>query len=322
MGKISQNERLESYYRIFEQIYENPVISICDISQNTGLARNTVTKYLKEMYAQGILHGPYLRMKPAVTYKEHVYLMNFTDPFCIFEELKRFPHVVHHAVTFGDWNTLVVTDNHLNFSQLEGFENVVKQGVRYCSYTPKPEYMNWNESFKKIYERVNRFTPVRTEYKDRRLTSLDWGEDQWKLYHTFNFMRKKITPLLRKINVGYDTYTKWMKSLKDYCTVHTGFYPEGLKPYMNYCFLFYTDYEESVKSVFSLFPTTSFITELDKQLLVFTYVKSSEVKRKLIYLIYDMETKQMIKGFRQAIILFHSRYTLSRIEEKYYYQEK
>jgi len=202
----------------------------------------------------------------------------------------------------------------LDFSKLIGFENVVKQGVRYCSYTPKVGYRTWDESFERVYEQLNQFTPLQKEYKNRQLTSLDLDKDEWKLFSAFNFMRRTVTPLLRKINVGYETYTKWMKTLENHCTVHTGFYPEGLKTYLSFCFLFFTDYEELVKSLFSFFPTTSFITELDKQLLVFTHATSSNVKRKLICLIYDMQTKQMIKGFKHAVILSHSKYTPRRVK--------
>jgi hypothetical protein len=100
-----------------------------------------------------------------------------------------------------------------------------------------------------------------------------------------------------------------LKSLKEHCTIHTGFYPEGYHNYLTFCFLLYTDYEASVKSVLSLVPATSFVMELDKQLLGVVNVTSSEVKRNMFCSIYDMETKQMIKGFRQAVVLFHSLYT-------------
>lgn len=204
---------------------------------------------------------------------------------------------------------MVITDELLDFSKLTGFEKVIKHSVRYCSYTPKPEYMNWNESFKKEYDRINQFTPLQTEYRNRPITSLDWGEDQWKLFYAFKFMRKKIMPLLRKIDVKYEVYVKWMNSLEEYCTIHTGIYPDEYQNYSCYCFLVDTDYEESVKSLFSLFPTTSFITELEKQLLCFAHVTSSDVKRKLICLLYDMETKTILTRFNQAVVLFHSQYT-------------
>ncbi|MBU7029154.1 MAG: hypothetical protein HXS48_19620 [Theionarchaea archaeon] len=306
MGKISQKERMKNYYRIFEQIYGDPVMSLYDIAANTELSRNTVSKYLREMYAKSIIRGPSLRMKPTQTYREYVYLLNFSDPWKAFRGLKGFPHVVYHGLTCGDWNTMVITDRLLDLSKLVGSEAVIHQGVRYYSYTPKVGYTLWDESFANVYEQLDRFTPVETEYKDRRLTSLDWSEDEWKMFHAFNFMRKKVTPVLQKIKVRYEAYIKWMKTLHNHCTLHTGFYPQGYKIYLDYCFLLFTDYEKSVKSLFSLFPTTPFIMEVDTQLLVFINVSSSDVQRKLFCLLYDMKRKQMIKRFRHAVALFNS----------------
>jgi len=311
MGNVSWMKRLKKYYRIFEQMYEGPLVSIYDISQNTGISRNTVSHYVKEMYVQGIVCGPYLRMRPAGTYKEYVYLMNFSDPWLAFNGLKGFPHVLYHAMTFGDWNTMVVTDRLLDFSQLAGFETMVNQGIRYCSFTPKPEYQTWDESFKKVYEQVEQFTPV-PEYRKRLLTFLDWGPDEWTLFYRFNVMRKVITPALREINVKYEVYTKWMKTLDNYCTVHTGFYPEGYQNYLCYCLFVSTDYEHSVTSLFSQFPATPFIMELDTQLLIFTHVYSPTVKSKLFCLLYDMEAVQLIKTCDKAVVLFHSPYMPKR----------
>jgi len=182
MGKISQKERMKNYYKIFEQIYGDPVMSLYDIAANTELSRNTVSKYLREMYAKSIIRGPSLRLKPTQTYREYVYLLNFSDPWKVFRGLKGFPHVVYHGLTFGDWNTMVITNRLLDLSKLVGFEAVVHQGVRYYSYTPKVGYTSWDESFANVYEQLEWFTPVETEYKDRRLTSLDWSEDEWKLF--------------------------------------------------------------------------------------------------------------------------------------------
>ena len=75
MGKITQTQRRKGHYQIYEQIYESPVQSISDISQNTGISRNTVAKYLQEMYTNGILVGPYIEMKPAKTHSAK--LINF-----------------------------------------------------------------------------------------------------------------------------------------------------------------------------------------------------------------------------------------------------
>ncbi len=306
MGKITRKRKIENYFKVFKQIHENPLLSIYDISQNTGLSRNTVTKYLNEMYARGILRGPEIRMRPASNYKEYVSLLNFSDPQWCFRGLKRFPHVLYHALTFGDWNTMIVTDRPLDFSKLVGFQKMVYQGVRGLTYTPKVALTAWDESFKECHEQVAAFTPRGTEYKNRRLTSLSWGKDEWTLFHAFKFnMRQKVTPLLRKIKVRYEIYSAWMKTLEEYCTIHTAFYPQGYENYESHCFLFFTDYEESVKSLFSSFPVTTFLIEVGSHLLVFVNVTSSGISRDLFCTLYDMKVREMIKAFHHSSVLYH-----------------
>jgi hypothetical protein len=240
-------------------------------------------------------------------YKEYVYLMKFRNPFQVFEGLKGFPHLLYHVMAFGDWNIMAVTDRLLDFTQLVGFDSMVEQGTRGCSYTPKVPFTNWVDSFVTSYERVDQFTPPTSEYRDRRLSPLlDWDEDEWKLYYTFKFnIRKKVTPTLREIKVRYEIYTKWMNSLEEHSTIHVGFYPNGYQTYMTYCFLFSSDYEDTVKELFSLFPTTPFILEIGNQLMVFTNMVSSKMARSLFCTIYDMQRKGIIKGFKQAVAVFH-----------------
>jgi predicted transcriptional regulator len=56
MGK-RQNKKIRSYFRIYEQIVDDPTAYIQKIAKNTKLARNTVSKYLGEMYKQDIMRG-------------------------------------------------------------------------------------------------------------------------------------------------------------------------------------------------------------------------------------------------------------------------
>ncbi len=309
MGKATRKKRKKSYYKIYEQIYEDPLIPLCHISENTGLSRNTVSKYLREMYAKGILVGPQISMNSAPNYRQYVYLMNFENPLPVFEQLKTFPHVLHHAVSFGDWNTMVVSDRLLDFSTLVGFQSMVFRGVKYSSHTPRVDYTMWHKPFKKMREELAKFTPSESENKDRRLSPfLDWGEDQWKLYHTFKRnIRKKVQPTLRKINVRYERYTKWMNTLENHCTIHTGFYPEGYQHYVTHCFLFSSDHEQSVKSLTTLIPVSPFIMEVGKQLLVVMNIPTSSITRTLFCTLYDMKTVKMIKGFNKAVALFYHR---------------
>lgn len=307
MKEISRKKTIE-YWKIAGLLNEDPFMTVKEIGYNTVLARSTVTKYLKEMYAQDILIGPWISLKPHSNYREYVHLMKFSDPAHVFGGLKGFPNVLHHEMTSGSWNTLVITDRLLDFSQLKGFESIVYQGVKGFSHTPRTEYSPWNQCFERIYEFLEEFIPSKPELNRAISPSLNWGEDEWKLYHAFRLnVRRRVTPVLGKITVRYETYAKWMKTLNDHCTIHTEFYPEGCNAYMSYCFLLDTDYKKSVISLFSLFPTTPVIMEVDDQLLVFLKVASSVVIRSMFCMIYDMKAVKMIKNASHTIVLHNQK---------------
>ncbi|MBU7028700.1 MAG: hypothetical protein HXS48_17325 [Theionarchaea archaeon] len=308
MGKISQEKRTEGYCKVAGQLCENPFMHREKIAKNAKLSRNTVSEYLKSMYTKNILIGPWMSLNPHSDYKEYVYLMNFSDPFHAYKGLKGFPHVVYPGIALGDWNTIVITDRQLDFPQLVGFESVVYQGVKGNVYTPKIKYTAWDQSLKKIYEHIEKFTPGEPEPKKRLVPPLNWEEDQWKLYHAFKVnVRKKVTPLLRNIKVRYETYLQWMKTLQDHCTIHTEFYPQGCNTYLCHCYLLSSDYNQSIISLFSLFPTTPVIMEVGDRLLVFLKVVSSNVTRGMIYTIFDMKAVEMIKEFSSAVVVSKSR---------------
>jgi hypothetical protein len=306
MGRITRNGKTVDYHRIYSQVYDSPTISFFDIAVNARLSRNTVAKYLKEMYTKSMLLGPYIRMKPAPNYTEYVYLMNFSDPYKVFRGLNRFPHVLYHAMTFGDWNTLVITDKQVNFANLVGFESMVSQGLKGYSYTPYVECISWKKSLRKMDNYIHTFRPAAEQKASTPAPSLTWGEDEWKLFCTFKqHMRKKVTPAIRKIKLRYDIYSEWMKTLENHCTIHTGYYPEGYHNCLSYCFLFHTDHIQSVKTLFSFLPTTPFIMELPNQLLVFTSATSPTAIRNLLCTIYDMKTRNIIEKFNHAETLYH-----------------
>jgi hypothetical protein len=306
MSRVSQPKKIKDYYKIFEQVYQYPTTTVYNISQKITLARSTVTKYLQDMYTTHTIMGPQVRMKSTETYKEYLYLMNFSDPWAAFKGFKWFPHVVYNAMTFGDWNTMVITNNRMDFSQLKGFCNIVYSGIKYCSYTPRPVLTTWEKSFDRAYEVLGQ---VRTpEYKTRVLApELPWGKDQWALYSAFrDNMRKPVTSTLRDIHVRYESFSEWINTIQEYCTVHTGFYPGGYSVYEHQCYLFSSVYEPSVKSILSSFPTTTYIMEVGDHLLVFVSADSSDVAVRLVCLLYDIQVQQAVTGLKEAHVVFYN----------------
>ena len=308
-GKISQKRVIQEYNRIVHQLCENPFIPQWSMAQNLSMSRNTVSKYLREMYTQNVMVGPWMSVNPHKDYKEYVYLMKFTDPSLAYDGLKEFPHVLYNSLTFGDWNTTVITDRHLDFSRLKGFESMVYWGVKGVMYTPEVVNLTWDESLKKIYLYIDRFNPVNREPKNLKSdTSLNWGEKEWKLYNAFKYnVRRSVTPLLRRINVRYETYSAWIQTVNNHCTFHTEFYPKGYNTYVSLCLLLDSDYNQSVKSIFSLFPTTPIIMEVNDHLLIFLKVSTSDYPRDTICTMYDMKAVDMIKELKKAQTVFEHR---------------
>jgi len=304
MGGISWEKRERDYGNIAREISKDHAVKGKEIAQKVDLSRNTVSKYLQEMYEHKIMVGPWMSLLPHPDYKEYVYLMNFSDFFSVFELLKGFPHVLYRGAAFGDWNTVVITDRFLDFSQLMGFQSVVHQGEKGIVYTPPVQYCSWDVWLQKLYDTMDTFSLESESEKKVVAPPLNWGEHEWKLYHAFRpNMRKKVTPLLKKLHIRFETYTEWMNTLHDHCTIHTEFYPKGVKTYVQYCFLLDTDYNQSVKLLLSLFPTTPVIMEVGNQLLVSLKVVSSEATKNMILMICDMASRGMVNKIKRAYMM-------------------
>ncbi|MBU6999105.1 MAG: winged helix-turn-helix domain-containing protein, partial [Theionarchaea archaeon] len=220
MVKRSVFNQLERCHRIYEQLYQDPLMPGHTIARNSGLSRNTVSKYLQEMLDQTSLLGPYLRMKPTPTYREYVYLANFSDPKQTFTALSCFPSVLDVVHTFGDWTTLLITNQPLDIERIYGFQDLILSECKYSIITPKTEFISWKAALAKASE-ILKDPGVPSPLKRELAPQLDWGEDQWKIYSIFNLnMRRTVTNLLQKALVRYETYAKWKEDLDIHCTVH------------------------------------------------------------------------------------------------------
>jgi len=302
MAKIPKVQRTKDYCRIAGQLSDYPFIKVNSLAKKVRLHRNTVSRYMKKMYSHRKLIGPWMSLKPHTNYIEYVYLLNSTDPLSVYEELKEFSHIMYHAVTFGHWNTIAITSQLIDFSQLTGFQSVVYQGVKEYVYTPEIEYSTWDYSLKRMHRKLSQFTPFTPEYPNGNVTSMNWGNDQWELYHAFKSnMRQRIMPVLRKIDVRYETFAEWKKTLKNHCTIHAEFYPQGVSTYANYCFLISTEYPHIVKSVFSMLPTTPVVIGTGDHVLVFVKT-SSAATEEMISVIRGMKKRRMINQVTHAIV--------------------
>ena len=301
---VKKNRTILQYIDIANALREDPFISFSDLSSQITLSRNTISRCLKKMYTDRILIGPQLSVKPHRNYTPYIYLLKISSPYEIFQELKIIPHVKNLVISLGEWNISMLTDRMMDFSTLEGFQKVVFQGKRYEIYSPPIRYTNWEQSFMEIKEKLEGYTLTVEKRNTGIPPELPWGEQEWELYRAMRLnVRQDISPVLQEHSIPYETYQRWKKTVLDHCTVHTGFYPRGLDPYMDFYLLFRTDFIQTVKELFSLFPTTPFIADLDDQILAVVRIPFCVIGD-VSSIIDGMREKGIVEDVHYAVGLF------------------
>ena len=292
---------LDKYFPIARKISEAPFMPISIMSPQIRISRSTISRCIIRMYKEQRLVGPWLSMNPHENYRQYVYLMNFSDPLHMFEGLKGFPHVMYNALTFGEWNTLIIAEKSLEFSVLKGFQSEIWRGKKEFTYTPPVTRMSWEQSWREVKQRLGTDLPKRDE-TEKKLSTLDWGEREWKLYHAFKSnMRQPVKPVLRNLGMRYEPFIQWKKSLPEHCGIHTEFYSQPVGTYTNHCLLFKSRYIGAVEELFSLFPTTPIFVEMGDSVLI--YVKmTSDMTSNLIDMIYSMKERGIVEDARYAVI--------------------
>jgi hypothetical protein len=291
----------DKYFPIAGKISEAPFMAISTMSSHIRMSRSTISRCIRRMYEEQRLVGPWLSMNPHENYRQYVYLMNFSDPLTMFEGLKTFPHVMYHAITFGEWNTLIVAEKPLDFSVLKGFQSEIWRGEKGYTHTPPVARISWDQSWKEVKQRLETI-PLKRDETKTKLPILDWEEKEWKLYHAFKSnMRQPVKPILKTLRIRYEPFIGWKKSLPEHCGIHTEFYPQSVDTFTNHCLLLKCKYIRAVKELFSLFPTTPIFVEMGESMLV--YVKTtSDMTRNLIRMVYGMKERGIVEDARYAVI--------------------
>jgi hypothetical protein len=254
------------------------------------------------MYEQKILVGPYLSMKAASNYREYVYLANFHNPQKKFPGLSHFPSVIDCALTFGDWNTFLVTNQPLDVPRMHGFQELILVEQKYSTITPETEFTTWDAAFSKAYEVMS--AKLAGNLKREVAPHLDWGGDQWKMYDAFSpNLRQIATPTLKKSGIRYESYQAWKKELETHCSIHTEFYPESYDQYNHHCFLVKSSCECQVLNVVSCLPATCRVVEMENHLLIFINTMSVDVLKRLIILMLNMKTSGLLDDLKYASVL-------------------
>jgi len=292
---------MERYFTIVGEICKDPYITLKAMNSQTHIHRSTISRNIIDLYKERCLFGPWLSLNPHENYSQYVYVMNFSDPHMVFEGLKYFPHVRYHAHTFGEWNTLVITERLLDLSALKGFQSAIVRREKGYTYTPPVTYTTWEESWRMVKEKLQN---MRLKERDtiETLPRLFWERKDWNLYNAFKGnVRQRALPILKKLGIRYEYYMQWKNDVLDHCRIHTVFYPQPVQRYTNHCLLLKSRYIGSVNEVFSLFPTTPVCVEMSDCVLVYVKMTSDDTEN-LIDLMYDMKDAGVIEDVNYAVV--------------------
>ena len=308
---ISEEKKKEDCFRIFETVRREPLIQYDQLSERVGLSRNTVSLYVREMQSEKSMIGPYLHLKPSVNYPRYIQMATFSSPGKTFESFKEFPSISYHALCIGDWNFLFMTERAIDLSKLVGFSEACFYGRRGSVWDVPPQFCTWNDAFNHFQESLE--SVPRSKIPSARQVNIPWSEDEWKLYEIFkNNLRKKITPIVKKIKVRYETYTEWSKTLAQYTETITAYYPEGFPSQTLVYFLVETKKLAYVPSLFMYWPATTLFYRAGDKLLILLALQNREYMPKTLNLFEDLMSQGYISSYKYALLLQHWRHTRSQ----------
>jgi hypothetical protein len=307
---------LKGFHRIYEQIYENPLMNQESISKNTRIPRGTVSRYLQEMYDQSILIGPMLFLNPAEDYPVHAAFCEFDDAYTICERLEQFPRIVSSSWNCGKWNIMIVSDAPVDFTLLKGFRTCIYEGAKSLTHLSKVTSLDWSTSVKSIEAGITAPEKKTTLYEAG--PPLQWDKEDWALYRRFKQnTRVKVTPLLKECSLSYERYRKWIAKVYRHpspCVTQTAFYPHGLNTYFCYDFLFSSDYHRQLANILGMLPSTSIFFSVGDHLFARLLVLNTRESRDLFNLIIKLKEYDYFTDYCTALVVSVSKNHKNREE--------
>ena len=283
---------MTDYHTVYEQVYENPLISCKNMAEKTGIPLEKCYQYVKDMYEKSLLRGPVLSVKPAPNYCHYAYFLKVKDPLIFCEILER-EHMVYLSISSGKWNIMAITDACIDFLLTPQVRECILMGVKSATYCPKVVVVDFEESVKRIQDKITSEEKMGKEkttlYEEIPINS--WDEEEWRLYHTFRKnLRCNIAAKLKECSVSPTKYRDWISRLDQFVLMQPAFYPGGLAYYCAVDIIFDSHYHQQIADILGLLPSTSLYFSVNDYLFARLFLRITEEKREVFSLINKMES--------------------------------
>lgn len=306
MSRLTDAQKMEIHYSIYEQVFQDERISLTSMAKNLGLARNTVTSHYNYMIENEIMFNPTMRLKMFDDLREYMYFLKFEKPMRVYQELEQHPHVVYHCLTSGAFDLVVLTDSPIDFESHPNFKECFLQGARSDYITPRISRDTYREAFEKIEktleEKEHQPSSIPVEFPPRTIM---WTDTEWELFYDLKYnMRRTFTEIVKKHGISKWLFYRAYERIKANCVKIVAFYPYKRSSYTDFYFVFKTDYEELLKDLFMLLPCNNMVFKVDKYLVAWINIIRTFPFKDFFGLLHWMDDHGMIEDMIYALPVY------------------
>jgi len=307
VSRLSDSQKEEVRYRIYEQLLQDERISLARMAKNLGLARNTVTSHYHYMIENEILLPPSLRLKMFDDLREYVYHLTFEKPVRVHQELEKNPHVVYHCVTSGAFDMVVITDTPVDFESHPRYKGCLLQGPRSdLVFPPKISQDTYEEAFCKIETRIKEgpLEPslLPTEFPPRKIV---WTGLEWELFYDLKHnIRRPFTEIVEKHEISKWLFYRSYERIKENCIKIVSLFPKKRVNYSDFYFIFKTDYEKALADLFMQLPCGSMYWHVGDRMVTWINIVRTFSFKRFFGLLHWMDDNEIIEDLKYALGFF------------------
>jgi hypothetical protein len=304
MSLYSQEDIRRLQHCIYQIFSHDPRLYYNKGARRCGTVRNTFTKYWKEGLERGIFFPPQIRLKMYETRKEYIYLVQTDLVHELFKYYQNHPDVIYMAYTLGKFDLLIQTKKPLEVIP----NNTIHYGSRSDYWYPETPHCEFDQALDKIDHLLQEtHSPSYTlvEYpKEPHVKGEVWG---WKVFPYLKYdLRPNYTWIVKNLGISFASFYKGFEYLLAVSTVLLPYYPYGFLQYSHRFFVFWTDYEEVIRDIFSYLPCHVSITRVHDALLVYTGIlEKGKTKKQFFDLCWRMLELGLVRKFWTATPVFY-----------------
>jgi hypothetical protein len=311
----SLEEQKKQFRIIYELLHKNPRIYIKDIASVLNINPHATSKKLEKAFVEGYVLPPQLRIRSFANMKEYMYFIHCDSVSKYYLTYIEDERVVYHAVMGGFANLWIISQG-----KIEVPGDIICEGFRSDYHVAHATDHSWQKAITLMKEKIKNFNPrnyhpkgiVQTRYHE----SIAWDLNFQTLYREFKYnVRNKLSPIMKRNRISAEKIYKFFDVLSDTCTVFSRYFPQTLSAYDPYLFMFKTDYEDFIISLFSELPTSPLFFKVSDRLFVYVDVarqylrnvhESTNISRLHIpLLINDLLKRKIIEHEDHAILEYH-----------------